>query len=178
MTSFLFKAVGALTFIAASVLPASSHDYVVGGLQVDHPWTTPTQAGASTGAGYVIIRNKGRELDRLMTASSDIAERVEIHETARDGGIVRMRAVMGVEIWPGGMLEMRPNGYHVMFIGLKRQIQAGDKIKGTLEFEKAGKVDVEFEVQNDGSKQAAHTTNRPAEIMTGTVKQSGKKHVH
>jgi periplasmic copper chaperone A len=149
---------------------ASAHDYVTGTLQVDHPWTKPTSATATMGQGYMVVRNKGTEVEKLMAATSELADRVEIHETARDGGVTRMRSVMGVEINSGGTLELKPGGYHVMFIGLKRQIKDGEKFKATLEFEKAGKVDVEFETQPSHMNVAAHATIRPGgELTTATI---------
>jgi periplasmic copper chaperone A len=170
-SSWVSSALSVFALSAVAVLPVSAHDYIAGGIQIDHPWTKPTAQHASVGAGYMLLRNHGNKVDRLMMASSPAADRVEIHETSKEGGVMRMRAVMGLEIWSGGMLEMKPQGYHIMFIGLKQPINQGDKIKATLEFEQAGKVDVEFEAQSPNSAVAAHKTLRPAnEILTGTLK--------
>jgi copper(I)-binding protein len=64
------------------------------------------------------------------------------------GGVMRMREIAGgLEIAPGATVELKPGGYHVMFMDLTRQLQQGESVKGTLVFEKAGKVEVEFKAE-------------------------------
>jgi copper(I)-binding protein len=66
---------------------------------------------------------------------------------AMDGGVMKMRELSkGLEIRPGQTVELKPGGYHVMFLDLKSGLKEGQTVKGTLTFEKAGKVDVEFKV--------------------------------
>ena len=70
-------------------------------------------------------------------------------------GVMKMRPLdKGIEIPAGGKLELKPGSYHVMFIGLKKPLVKGDVIKGSLTFEKAGKVAVEFNVEEMGAKTA------------------------
>ena len=58
----------------------------------------------------------------------------------------------GLEIKAGESVELKPGSFHVMFVGLKRPLEQGQKIKGTLEFQKAGKVQVSLDVQGVGAQ--------------------------
>lgn len=155
------------TILAAGVLAAflsgtaSAHDYRVGSLRIDHPWATATPQGAKVGAGYVKIVNDGTQPDRLMSITSPVSGKVTIHESVQDGDIVKMRPlVRGLEIKPGETVELKPQGYHIMFEDLKAPLVAKVRAKGTLVFEKAGSIDVEFAVEpigTRGSDPAAHS---------------------
>jgi copper(I)-binding protein len=150
--TFLFAAVLAL---AASAAPAQDHkiDYKAGFLEISHPWTRATPKGASVAGGYLKITNKGTAADRLVGATSAVAPRVEIHEMAMTGGMMRMRALpKGLEIKPGETVEFKPGSYHIMFMNLKQPLEKGQRIKGTLVFEKAGPIEVEYAVEAVGAQ--------------------------
>jgi copper(I)-binding protein len=135
----------ALTVCATSV---GAHDYTRGGLFIDHPWTRPTPQGVKVGAGYFVIRNRGKSPDRLVSASSPIAGKVEIHQTSIKDGVATMREVPGgLQIAPGKSLEFKPRSLHLMLHDLKQPLKQGDKFAATLVFEKAGPVNVEFQVE-------------------------------
>ena len=101
-------------------------------------------AGASTSAAYMTIRNTGKVDDRLIGASSDFAEFVELHTTEERNGVMMMAPVKAVTVPARGQAELKPGGLHVMFIKIKHGLNVGDKIKLTLEFEKSGKMDLEI----------------------------------
>ncbi len=135
---------------------ALAEDYTAGPLKIEQPWTRATPAGAKVAGGYVVVINSGSAPDRLLGGSSEIAGKVEIHEMAVNNGIMTMRGLPdGLEIKPGEKAELKPGGHHIMFMGLKRQLKEGEKIKGTLLFEKAGPVAVEFSVQSVGARAPA-----------------------
>jgi copper(I)-binding protein len=139
---------------------AVAQNYSAGPLKIEQPWTRATPAGAKVAGGYVAVTNTGSASDRLLGGSSEIAGKVEIHEMAVNNGVMTMRGLPeGVELKPGAKLELKPGGYHIMFMDLKRQLKEGEKVKGTLTFEKAGAVPVEFSVQSVGARApaAAHT---------------------
>ena len=136
----------------AVALSALAHDYKVGALEIAHPWTRATAPTAKAGGGFLVITNKGTTPDRLVAAESDAAQKVEIHEMKMDGSVMRMRELeKGLEIPPGGSVMLKPGGYHIMFMELKAPFAKGAKVPVTLVFEKAGKVDVQFAVQDMGS---------------------------
>jgi copper(I)-binding protein len=133
---------------ALATSPALAHDYTVGSLKIDHPWARATPKGASVGGGYMKITNSGTAPDRLVGGSTDISGSFEVHEMKMDGGVMRMRPVAGgLEIKPGQTVTLDPSGYHVMLVGLNKQLMQGDHFKATLEFARAGKVDVDFTVE-------------------------------
>src|SRR5690606_25837160 len=105
---------------------AFAHDYTKGSLHITHPWSRETPKGASVGAGYLAIENRGSTADRFIGFSSEIAERFEIHEMAVTDGVMRMRPLAkGVEIDAGMTATFQPGGLHLMFVKLKRPLQKG-----------------------------------------------------
>ena len=117
-------------------------------IQVEQPWARATPAGASTGAVYLTITNKSHDADRLLSASSDVADKVQFHEMKVVNGIMEMREVTGgLPVAANGSVVLKPGSYHVMLIGLKKPLKAGETIPLTLDFEKAGKVSITVPVR-------------------------------
>lgn len=123
-----------------------------GDIALEKPWSRAAPSGAPVGAGYVVLKNTGATPDKLISATApDVAGKVEIHEMAMDNGVMKMRPVNGLEIPAGKSVELKPGGYHIMFMQLKKPLVAGETIKGTLTFEKAGAVPVEYKVEAMGA---------------------------
>jgi copper(I)-binding protein len=98
------------------------------------------------------IENKGSAMDRLVGVSADIAGKIEVHEMASHDGVMKMRPIeKGLTIDPGKTVKLAPGGYHLMMMDLKSPLKQGDKVPLTLEFEKAGKVQVTLDVQAVGA---------------------------
>ena len=136
---------------------AAASDYRIGALEVAQPWSRATPKGAKVASGYVKIRNTGTATDRLVGATFALSGGAEIHEMSTDGGVMKMRALKGgVELKPGETIELKPGSYHLMFTGLSRQLAKGDRVKGTLVFEKAGSLEVEYAVEAIGATPAGH----------------------
>jgi copper(I)-binding protein len=148
-TAFIIAA----TLATFAALPAQAEDATVGSLKISAPWARATPKGASVGGGYMKITNTGTAPDRLIGGSTDVASRFEIHEMKMDNGVMKMRPVTGgLEIKPGETVELSPGGYHMMLVGLKQQLEQGQHFKATLEFAKAGKVDVDFAIESVGAQ--------------------------
>lgn len=144
----------ALTVLAQNAQHASAHEasYKVGALVIKAPWVRATPKGAAVAGGYMTITNNGKEADRLIGGTFPSAARLEVHEMSTEGGVMKMRMLPdGLELKPGETVELEPGGLHVMFTGLKSQVQTGAPVKGTLVFEKAGKVEVEYQVAPVGA---------------------------
>lgn len=125
----------------------------VGNLVIEAPWTRATPQGARVAGGFMKITNTGREADRLTGGSFPLAARFEVHEMAVANGVMTMRELTtGLEIGPGQTVELKPGGYHVMFMDLREQLREGRPIKGTLVFEKAGTVEVEYRIAPIGAR--------------------------
>src|SRR4029077_1541720 len=106
-----------------------------------------TAKGATAGAGYMTITNKGGAPDRVSCVSDDARAQCEIHSMTMEGGVMKMRPVEGgLEIKPGESLMLKPGGYHVMFRELKHPLEQGAAVKLTLKFEHAGTVEVDYPV--------------------------------
>lgn len=142
--------------LALGAVPAVAHDYTVGSIHIVHPWTRATPKGATIAAGYMKLVNNGPAPDRLVGGSSPAAGGFEVHSMSMEGGVMKMRPVEGgLEIKPGQTVELKPGSFHVMLTGLKQQLEKGQRIKGTLEFEKAGKVEIEYVVDAIGASPPA-----------------------
>ena len=145
-------AVLAFALLFAGAQTVLAHEFKVGDLEIGHPWSRATPAGAKVAGGYFTITNKGSAPDRLLSISSDISDKAELHEMAVKDGVMTMRPVAGgLEIPAGGKVVLGPGSYHVMFMDLKQPTKQGEMFTATLTFEKAGTVTVEFAVQAMGS---------------------------
>jgi len=141
------------TLATFTALTAKAEDVTAGSLKISAPWARATPKGASVGGAYMKITNTGTATDRLIGGSTDVAGRFEVHEMSMDNGVMKMRSVAdGLEIKPGQTVELKPGGYHVMLMGLKEQLVQGQHFKATLEFVKAGKIDVDFAIEGVGAQ--------------------------
>jgi copper(I)-binding protein len=139
-------------FIAFLPMSAQTHEYDLGPIHIDHPWARATPKGAKIGAGYLTITNRGTTPDRLIGGTTPAAGRVIIHQMTMDHDVMKMRPLDGIEIKAGATVELNTESMHLMFEGLKEPLQEGQRIKGTLKFEKAGSIDVEYVVEGIGAQ--------------------------
>lgn len=146
-----------IVLFGAVLSPAFAHDYKIGTLEVGHPWTRASSGKVA--GGFLTITNRGPQPDRLVGGSFENADKVEIHESTMEGNVAKMRAAAGgIEIKPGETVELKPGSFHIMFMGLTQPVKDGEKIKGTLVFEKAGTLAVEYTVQRQApsGQQSGH----------------------
>jgi len=148
----------ALVFGVALSLWASAamaQNYSIGSIEVGKPWSRATPTGAKVAGAYMTITNKGTAPDRLVGGSTSAASGFEVHSMVMEQGVAKMRPVEGgLEIKPGETVELKPGSFHVMLTGLTQPFEKGQKVKATLQFEKAGKVDVEYSVEAAGAPSA------------------------
>lgn len=159
----IIKALAFAAVVIAGIAPgiSTAHDFKVGSLELKHPWSAKAPPVAPVLGGYLTIVNTGSEPDRLVGGSTPVAERLELHESSLVDGVARMRpAKGGIEIPAGESLNLQPGGAHIMLVNPKQRPAEGEKFKATLQFEKAGQVEVEFVVQ------AKASTPAPAEDHT------------
>jgi len=151
----LFKEIAfasALTLAAVFTLAdAQAHEVKFGTLIIHHPWSRQSPMAADVAAGFMTITNTGKEDERLVKASSEISKTVQIHDMKMDGDVMKMEELPdGIVIPAGATVKLKPKALHIMFMGLKRQVVEGEAFTGTLTFEKAGTVTVEYEVAAPG----------------------------
>ena len=144
--------------LVISIVPVAAQEYKAGPLQVENPWVRATPGGAKVGGGYLTIKNDGAAPDKLVGASSPIAQKMELDEMSSENGVMKMRALPnGLQINPGQTVTLKPGGYHIMFVGLNKPLKQGDHVPVTLNFANAGTVNVEFVVQAMGATQPGST---------------------
>jgi copper(I)-binding protein len=135
-------AIFATAFAAATAATAASPS-----VKVTDAWCRPLPVSAPAGACYATLTAAAN--DRLIAVSTARANRSEIHTMDMTGGVMRMRQLTdGIALPMGQSVVLSPGGNHLMLIGPKRPFALGDRIPGTLRFEKAGNVAVEFVVQS------------------------------
>lgn len=149
----LMLTLGMVAFAAV----AQAHEYKLGTLDVGHPWTRATPPGSDVAAGYMTITNTGSEPDVLVGASAEAAESVMIHQSRLANDMVQMDAMPdGVEIKPGSTTALTPGGIHLMWMGVKQPLKAGEWVSGTLVFKRAGILPVRFKVEAMGASEPGH----------------------
>ncbi len=150
-----------------SAAQARAADYDVGAIHIGAMWARATPKGASAAAGYLTVTNNGTTPDRFSCVSSDASAKCQIHSMTMENGVMKMRPVDGgLEIKPGETVMLKPSSVHVMFLDLKHPLEAGKTVGATLQFEKAGTVQVEFPI-------AAIGAPAPGAAAGGTMMQGG-----
>lgn len=143
------------------VTPAFAHNGVthLGPVNISLPFARATLPNAPVGGGFMTIENTGTEADRLISVTSDVAAKSEIHEMSMDGQVMKMRALPdGLEIPAGETVTLSPGGFHLMFMGLKGKFVEGQTVNVMLTFEKAGTVELALPVLGAAADAApAHT---------------------
>lgn len=121
----------------------------VGGIAIQDPYARPAPNAGGNGGAFMVIANNSGQADRLLSATSPAAMMVELHETIMENGVMKMvHQPQGFEIPAGGKVELKPGGKHVMLMGLKSALEAGQTIQITLKFEKAGEMTVNVPVRD------------------------------
>ena len=128
----------ALKWLALPFLLITASGAMAGELSVTSAWSRATPPGASMGVVYFQIENGGTRSDRLLKLKTSIAASASVHRTEIVDDIARMREVAVLHVAPGEKIEFAPGGYHVMLMGLKKPLVAGQKLELELLFEVAG----------------------------------------
>jgi copper(I)-binding protein len=134
---------------------AMATDYKAGSLTINNPWSRATPKGAQTAIGYMTIKNDGAVPDRLIGGSVEVANRFQLHAMTMESGIAKMRDLSDIKIRPGQTVEFKPGGSHAMFVDLKHRLSKGEHVKGTLIFERAGTVQIEYDVEGIGAQRGS-----------------------
>jgi hypothetical protein len=125
---------------------AEAHEYQVGDIEIVHPVARPTMGAAANTAVYFTIKNGG-EADVLIDASGPEADKIEVHESVMEDGVMKMQHLAGgLEVPAMGEVQLMPGGYHVMLIGVAEPLHVGDMFPLTLVFQNAGSLEVEVKV--------------------------------
>lgn len=120
---------------------------------VERPWARATPAGAKSGVVYLTLINNGGSGDNLLSATTPVADQIQFHSASEENGVSRMREMRTVEVAPGARVTFSPGGLHIMVVGLKQPLKEGQNFPLTLNFEKAGKIDLRVPIAKVGAMQ-------------------------
>lgn len=169
MTHVVMKlaTISALLFVE----PAFADDAKVGDLRIIHPIARAMLPGAQVGGGYLTIDNEGSADDRLIGGTSQRARSVQVHEMKIADGVMSMNELkQGLALPAKTETALKPGSYHLMFMNVEKPFQQGEKIKAVLNFEKAGPVEVEFNiVAANGDDKSAPMNDHSHHKMPSTM---------
>jgi copper(I)-binding protein len=151
MKKVLSSVVIASAFMAS--IAFAGNEVKVGSLKIENPQARATVPAQKMSGGFMKIENAGAA-DKLISASSSVSKSMELHTMSMENNVMKMREVKAIELPAKSTVELKPGGLHLMFIDLNKQLKAGDIIPIKLKFEKAGEVEVKFQVM--GNKPPAH----------------------
>ena len=122
-------------------------DITKGALTLSGLQLRATPAGLPTSAAYLTIANAGKAPDKLLSIDCACASSAMMHETRTRNGVSSMSMVSELTIPAGGKVQFKPDGLHVMLVGLKKPLKAGSTQEMTLRFQRAGTVKAAFPVK-------------------------------
>ena len=134
-----------LTIAALSGCSKPKEPEIPAKVVVSDAWTKEVAEGAN-GAAYVTLVNEGTVPDRLISVSTDVAKMADVHNHLEDGGVMKMVAVPSLEIPAAGRLVFKPGSLHIMLMGMKHPLAAGETVHLTLNFQETGAVEVDATV--------------------------------
>jgi periplasmic copper chaperone A len=134
---------------AACLLVAGAAMAQTGQVELKDAWARATPGKAETGAAYLTIVSPAT--DRLVSVSTPVAKKAELHTMTTEGGVMKMRPLDGVDVPAGQPVTLKPGGAHIMLMGLNQPLQAGQSFPLTLSFEKAGQREVTVAVEKAGA---------------------------
>jgi periplasmic copper chaperone A len=164
--------------LAGAILSATgafAHEASNNGVTVVHPWVRATPGGSTITAAYMEIKTAAGVTDRLLSASTPAAGRVELHTHEMDGDVMRMRRVDSLEVADGQSRVLKPSGDHVMLFDVAEPLKEGDLVALKLEFEKAGTIEIEATVEPVGAMGPHGMDHQPGH---DGAKPSGGDHHH
>lgn len=129
--------------VASAALAQSGH------VEVANAWARATPGKAETGAAYATIRSP--TADRLVSVSTPVAKKAELHTMSMQGMVMKMRPLAGLDVAAGQAVTLKPGGEHIMLLGLNQPLREGQSFPLTLEFEKAGPRTVTVMVEKAGA---------------------------
>lgn len=133
-------------------------------IEIQTPWIRATPPIAKTSAAYMVLQNRGVQEDRLIAVQTPISEVAELHTVVKEGDMMSMRPVKYIAISPHGTTKIKPGGFHIMLVNLKKTPKVGEQIPLTLKFQNAGEIKVMASVKEkqpgEDENQMKHETHQ------------------
>lgn len=150
-TRFYYKSLVAITAFLAFMANSFAAD-----LSVMHPYARAVAEGQTNSAAFMMIMNNSKRDRALVSARSDASKVVELHNHIMQDGMMRMRQVKQIDIKANGKATLQPGGFHVMLIGLHKQLKEGDKINLELVFDNGQTTKLEVPVKKVAAMMMHH----------------------
>ena len=158
----LCKALCALFFLT---VPAFGHEYLLGELNIGHPWARPTLGQSLNGAAYLTIENKGQTDDTIVAVETPGARKAELHTHIVEDSVVKMRKLgNGLRVPAGETVKFEPGSHHIMLLGVKEALKLGQKMPLTLVFQNAGAIDVMVNIEMQPAAAAGESKGEAAVV--------------
>ena len=135
-----------LLILLAGLFWAASASAANPAIKIDKAWARATMQAGATGVVYLTLGNSGPVADRLVSVSSPVAAEAGLHIMVMEGTVMQMRPVDALDVKPGDSIQLKPGGLHIMLTNLKQALKQGEHFPLTLDFEKAGRIEVEVTV--------------------------------
>jgi len=136
--------------VAACLLIAGAAMAQTAQVELKDAWARATPGKAENGAAYLTIVSPGS--DRIVSVSTPVAKKAELHMMTTEGGVMKMRPLAGIDVAADRPVTLKPGGAHIMLTGLNQPLQAGQSFPLTLSFEKAGRREVTVAVEKPGAR--------------------------
>jgi hypothetical protein len=146
--TFMLRHLAIAAFAIVAVIACGQPDR--NAISIRNAWANATPAGATVGAAYLELTAANQ--DTLLSATSAVADRIEMHASSEENGMMRMRPLPAVELQPGKPFVFAPGGAHFMLLGLRQPLVAGARFPLTLQLQNAGALTLQVEVKEPGSR--------------------------
>ena len=172
----------ALLFSSIAIAGHHAHNHhAENTIVLEHTEARETPPGVQVGAGYLKITNTGKQDDKLISVTGDLAPVIQIHTMTVQDNVFKMEELKGGLVIPAGeTVQLEAGGKHLMFMQLPKQLKAGEEYKVTLNFEKAGSIEAVFPVKKHKSDEHDHSEHHghSKEHKTENHKEHSDKHKH
>ena len=132
-----------LTLLLTFLLIAGPAGAAASGIEVEKAWARATPSAGATGIVYLTLINTGPAADRLIGVSTPLAAAAGLHIMVMEGTVMQMHHLDALDVKPGESVTFKPSGLHIMLTQVKQALKPGDRFPLTLDFEKAGAVEVQ-----------------------------------
>ena len=117
-------------------------------VEIDGAYARASIPNAPNSAAFFVIKNNSDKDIAITSANSDIAEKNELHTHIKENQMLKMMKIEKLVVPAKSSLELKSGGDHVMLIGLKKELKAGDEISLELSFSDGDKKSIKVPVKD------------------------------
>lgn len=128
-------------------------------VKATNAWVRATVPGQSVAGAYLDITASARTA--LLAVESSVAGKSELHTMSMENGVMRMRPVGKIELPAHHAVSLKPGGYHVMLMDIKRELKAGERVPLRLKLQDSHGVNTTVEIEAEVRAVAGTATQHP-----------------